>query len=60
MTVKEKIIQAVQDLPSDATIEDAMDRLYLLYKIERGLQQVAEGKTISQKEAKERMQHWLR
>ena len=60
MTVKEKILQTVEQLPADTTIEDAMDRLYLLYKVERGLQQVADGKTVSQAEAKARMRHWLR
>ena len=59
MTVKEKILQTVEQLPADTTIEDAMDRLYLLYKVERGLQQVADGKTVSQAEAKARMRHWL-
>ena len=60
MTVKEKILHTVEQLPADTTIEEAMDRLYLLYKVEKGLQQVAEGKTVSQAEAKERMHHWLK
>jgi hypothetical protein len=34
---KSEIIQAIQDLPDDATLEDAMERLYFLAKIERGL-----------------------
>jgi len=59
MTVKEKILQTVEQLPADTTIEDAMERLNLLYKVERGLQQVDDGKTVSQAEAKDRMRHWL-
>jgi predicted transcriptional regulator len=58
MTTREKILQAVEDLPSEATYEDAMERLLLLAKVERGLQQADEGKTISHVEAKGRMAKW--
>ena len=60
MTVKEKILQTVAQLPANTTIEEAMDQLYLLYKVERGLQQVAEGKVVNQAEAKQRMGRWLK
>jgi hypothetical protein len=57
--MKREIIKALDDLPDDASIEDAMERLYLLYKVERGLNQVEAGKTVSQAEARVRMQKWL-
>ena len=60
MTTKEKIIQAVEELPANATIEDAMERLLFLAKIERGLKQADAGKTISHMEVKERMAEWLK
>ena len=53
MSTKERVIKAIQDLPQDASIKDAMEKLYLLYKIERGIKQADTGKKISQKEAKE-------
>ena len=59
MTTKEQILKALAELPDDASIEDAMERLYLLYKIERGLAQAEANQTISQSEAKARMQKWL-
>lgn len=31
---KEHMLKAITELPDDATIEDAMERLYLLYKVE--------------------------
>jgi predicted transcriptional regulator len=55
MTTKEKILRAVNNLPDDASIEDAMDRLLFLAKIERGLQQADAGQTIAHSEVKERM-----
>jgi len=53
---KNEIIQAIQDLPDDATLEDAMERLYFLAKIERGLAQSDAGDTISHAEIKARFQ----
>ena len=60
MTTKEKVLQAVNNLPDDASIEDAMDRLLFLAKIERGLQQADAGQTIPHSEVKERMAKWLK
>ncbi|HEU0075300.1 MAG TPA: hypothetical protein VFS30_14945 [Dehalococcoidia bacterium] len=57
--MKREIMRALDDLPDDANIEDAMERLYVLYKVDRGLKQVEAGRTISQAEAKARMQKWL-
>ena len=57
--MKREILEALADLPEDAGIEEAMERLYLLYKVERGLKQVEDGKTVSQAEARARMQKWL-
>ena len=50
---KSEIVRAIQELPEDATVEDAMERLYFLAKIERGLEQ-SEGETISHDEIKAR------
>ena len=52
--VKSEIVRAVQDLPDDATVEDAIERLYFLAKVERGLQQSEAGETISHEEIKAR------
>jgi predicted transcriptional regulator len=60
MTSREKILHAVEDLPADATYEDAMECLLLLRKVERGLQQANEGKTVSHEEAQNRMAKWLK
>ncbi|MFW5871200.1 MAG: hypothetical protein ACOCVH_01810 [Verrucomicrobiota bacterium] len=59
MTVKDKVIHAVQYLPEDASIEDAMERLFFLSKIERGIQQADSGQTLSHTQVKERMAKWL-
>ena len=60
MTSKEKVLHAVQGLPEDASIEDAMERLLFLAKMERGLEQADAGQTLSHAEVKEKMAKWLR
>ena len=52
-TVKQRVVEAVEALPADATIEDAMERLYFLAKIQRGLEQADAGDTLTHEEAKE-------
>lgn len=60
MTLKEKIVKAVRDLPSDATIEDAMERLHLMHKIEIGLAQADAGRKVSHQDAGKRLAKWLK
>ena len=53
------MLKAIHALPDNATVEDAMEPLYLLYKIERGVVQAEAGQKISQEEARKRMAQWL-
>ena len=62
MTIKQEIIKLMQELPDEATAEEtidqAMDRLYLLYRIQRGDKQIEEGQRISHKEVGRRVTLW--
>ena len=53
-------MKAIQDLPDDAEIGDALDRLYLLYKVEKGIRQADRGELLSQEEVLARMSKWLK
>jgi len=53
--VKERVLEAVRALPEDATVEDAMERLYFLAKVEEGLQQADAGQTVDHEEARRRV-----
>lgn len=57
---KQQILKAIEELPDDASVEDAIERLYLLYKIEKGLRQAERGDLISQEDARQRMAEWLK
>lgn len=53
---KKKILQAIEELPERIEIEDAMEKLYLLYKIEKGIKQADSGEKIDYQTVKERFQ----
>ena len=59
MSTKETVMKSIQELPDDATIEDIIEHLYFVWKIERRLEQADSGDTISHEEARERMKQWL-
>jgi predicted transcriptional regulator len=44
--LKQKVLDAVEQLPSNATIEDVIERLVFLAKIEQGLAQADAGQLI--------------
>lgn len=54
-TAKQKVLEAIEGLPADATLEDAIERLVLLAKIERGLAELDAGQGINHSEAKRRL-----
>ena len=52
---KKKILKVVEQLPDDATIEDAIERLYFLAKVEKGIREADAGLTVPHGEAKKRL-----
>jgi predicted transcriptional regulator len=53
-TVKQRAIEALQALPDDATIDDAIEQLCLIAKIEEGLRQSDAGQLTDHEEVKKR------
>jgi predicted transcriptional regulator len=54
-TARERILEALQDLPDDATLDDAIERLILLARIDTGLAELDAGKGIPHEEVKRRL-----
>jgi predicted transcriptional regulator len=52
---KELLRQALEELPEDASVEDAMERLVFLAKIERGLVDAEAGRTLGHADVKKRL-----
>ncbi len=54
-STKQKVLEAIEKLPADATLEDAIERLVLLAKIERGLAELDAGQGSDHAEVKRRL-----
>ena len=55
-TTRERILEALEDLPWDATFDDAIERLVFLAKIDSGLAELDEGRGVAHDEVKQRLQ----
>jgi predicted transcriptional regulator len=54
-TVRDQIIQALEDLPPDVTFDEAIERLVFLAKIDAGLAELDAGKGVPHEEVKRRL-----
>jgi predicted transcriptional regulator len=52
---RDRIIEALRQMPPDATVDDAIERLVFLAKIEAGLNELDAGKGIPHDQAKRRL-----
>ena len=53
-STKERILEALRSLPADATVDDAIERLVFMAKVEEGLAQLDAGQGIPHEEVKRR------
>lgn len=59
MTTKDAVLDMIRRMSDDATLQDIMAELYFRHKVDRGLQELDEGKGIPHDEAKRRLREWL-
>ncbi len=60
MLTKEKIISELQKLPENVTIDEVLDHIVLLEKIEKGIYQADTGQVLSEVEVNEKITSWLK
>lgn len=60
MIQKDRLLKMLQDFPDEFSVDDLLDRLILLSKIDRGMRQSMSGEVLSQDEAEKRMEKWIR
>jgi predicted transcriptional regulator len=60
MLTKAKIKKSIDSLPDNMTVDQVIDRIILLDKIEQGLKDVEEGKVFTTEEAKVKINKWLK
>lgn len=58
-SAKQLLERAIANLPENATIDEAVDALYVALKVGRGKAEIDEGMGISQEELEESLEEWL-
>ena len=59
LTAKQEVIELLKDLPDTSTLEEIQYHLYVRQKVQRGIQDVEEGRTYTQEEVEKRMEKWV-
>lgn len=59
-SAKTTALKLLERLNDDVTFEDIMYELHVLQKIERGLEDVDQGRVTSHEDAKDRLGEWLK
>lgn len=58
-SVKEDLLEMIQKMPDDVTIDDVMAELYFRDQVEAGLEQLDNGEGIAHEDVKERHSQWI-
>lgn len=56
---KSAVLDSISKLPDEFSIDEIIERLIVIEKIEKGRTQIKEGKINSEEEAKEKLHKWL-
>ena len=59
MTIKEKVINGIKNLPDTVDIDDILDQIMLVEKIEKGVDQSNKNQVVSDDELENRLGKWL-
>jgi hypothetical protein len=60
MLTKDNVINTISKFPENFTLDDLVDKLIFMDKVEKGLEQSLANKTYSKEEAKQRLSKWLK
>ena len=60
MITKKKLLESIKDLPESFSIDELLDRVMFLQKVEAGLAQSAKGQTYTTQEARSKLKKWLK
>lgn len=55
---REKLLETIRELPQEFELEDLIEKLIFTEKVEKGLQQLKEEKTISNEDVKQLVNGW--
>ncbi len=55
---KSEVLELIRKLPDNVTTADIMEELYFKQQVDKGLQDVAEGRVLSHEELKKKIAKW--
>lgn len=58
MTLKQKVIDSIEQLPQDASLDDIIERIFFIHKVEVGLKQSEQGDVITHEELFKKITEW--
>lgn len=60
MITKTQLINTLDKLPENLTVDQVIDHLIFIEKVQKGLDDSANGKVYSKNEAKQKLKKWLK
>lgn len=60
MLTKKKVLSAIKDMPEHFTMEELLDHVLFVHKVQLGLAQSEAGKTLTTTQAKAKLKRWLK
>ncbi|AQG81373.1 hypothetical protein [Spirosoma montaniterrae] len=60
MLTKEKLLESIRDFPTEFSIDDLVERLIFVQKVENGIAQGERGEVYTTEELKGKLAKWLR
>jgi hypothetical protein len=55
---RDKVLETIKEFPQEFELEELIERLVFVEKIEKGLQQIKEGKTVAHDQVKDMTKKW--
>jgi len=60
MLTKDNVIKTISNFPENFTLDELVDKLIFMDKVESGLEQSMANEVLSQEEARNRLSRWLK
>lgn len=57
-TLKQKVLDSIEKLPHDASLDEIIERIYFIHKIEIGLKQSKQGDIVEHEEVLKKIDQW--
>jgi predicted transcriptional regulator len=55
---RDKVMETVKEFPQEFDLEELIERLVFVEKVEKGLEQIKQGKTVPHEQVKDMIKKW--